>query len=327
MKLVTFLTLNGPRLGALARAGKILDLAAAATLTGRPTRGLTSMLELIETADPALEEVQRLLSQCPEEALHDRDAVRLLAPLPAPPRLRDCSLFLEHMENALERWARNLAAQEPDPEAAYDKLVASGKFRLAPVFREQVIFYNADHLSVCGPDQDILWPADSTYADFELEWACVLRGTQVACNPTEARQAIFGYTIYNDWSARDLQLRFMQANLGPSGGKDFALSNTLGPCVVTADELVDPYRLKMTARVNGEIWTEGSTQSMHHHFEDAIAQFSRYEPLRPGEVLGSGTVRNGCGYEQGRQLGDGDLVELEVEGIGTLRNRVRFQQS
>jgi 2-keto-4-pentenoate hydratase/2-oxohepta-3-ene-1,7-dioic acid hydratase in catechol pathway len=115
----------------------------------------------------------------------------------------------------------------------------------------------------------------------------------------------------------------MEANLGPAGGKDFAGSNTLGPCIVTRDEIPNPYALQMQARVNGELWSQGSTATMHHSFEDAIVQFSRFETLAAGEVIGSGTVASGCGFELGRRLQDGDVVELRVEGIGELRNRVR----
>ncbi|WP_454888319.1 fumarylacetoacetate hydrolase family protein [Sphingobium herbicidovorans] len=236
-------------------------------------------------------------------------------------------MFIEHMENGLDKWARNAAASDADPEAAYSALKASGKYSLHPVFREKIIYYNADHLAISGPDDNIFWPYASDYADFELEWAIVIGQAERCMTRDNAKSAIFGYTIYNDWSARDLQLSFMQANLGPAEGKDFAGSNGLGPCIVTPDEFENPYDLKMTARVNGEVWSEGSTGSMHHRFEDAIVQFSRFEDLVPGEVIGSGTVLRGCGYELNRRLADGDVVELEIEGIGILRNTVRIKSA
>src|SRR5690606_15570397 len=130
----------------------------------------------------------------------------------------------------------------------------------------------------------------------------------------------FGYTIFNDWSARDLQMPFMKGQLGPGAGKDFA--NSIGPCIVTADEIENPYSLRMTAKVNGELWSDGSTSSMHYSFDDAVRLLSADRLLVPGEIIGSGTVLSGCGFELGRALSIGDVVELEIDGIGCLRNRV-----
>ena len=114
--------------------------------------------------------------------------------------------------------------------------------------------------------------------------------------------------------------RSMEADLGPGAGKDFA--NSVGPCIATLDEFEDPYALRMTARVNGETWSSGTTGSMYHTFEDAVAQLSVDRSLAAGEIIGSGTVLGGCGFELDRRLSIGDVVELEVEGIGVLRNRV-----
>jgi 2-keto-4-pentenoate hydratase/2-oxohepta-3-ene-1,7-dioic acid hydratase in catechol pathway len=322
MKLVMFEAGNGPTAGALLPSGDLLNLAAAAERNKLDSAMFGSLLTLIQSGDPALDAAHALVARPADEALVAADKVQLLCPI-KPPRLRDTLSFLEHMENGLERWARNLAAEEEDPDAAYTRLKSSGKYDLHPIFRKKIIYYNADHMSVSGPEDVIHWPVDSSYADFELELGCVIgRPVRNAGDEAAAAASIFGYTIYNDWSARDLQLDFMQANLGPAGGKDFAGSNTLGPCIVTADEIADPYNLRMTSRVNGETWTNGNTSSMHHRFTHGIIQFSRLEALAPGEVIGSGTVLNGCGYEQGRKLADGDIVELEIEGIGTLRNSV-----
>jgi len=139
------------------------------------------------------------------------------------------------------------------------------------------------------------------------------------------KAAIVGFTVSNDWSARDLQTECMQAGPGPSRGKDFAGGNGIGPCIVTADEIADPDALTMEARVNGELWSRGSSATIQHGFERTIAQFSRFEDLAPGEIIGLGTVAGGCGYELGRRLADGDVAELTVEGIGILRNRVRLK--
>jgi 2-keto-4-pentenoate hydratase/2-oxohepta-3-ene-1,7-dioic acid hydratase in catechol pathway len=138
----------------------------------------------------------------------------------------------------------------------------------------------------------------------------------------DAAHYIFGYTIFNDWSARDEQKVWMDAGLSPGKGKDFDCSKSIGPCIVTSDEIGDPYNLTMAARVNGEEWGRGCTKDMHHKFEDAIADFSRSETLLPGEVLGSGTIAGGSGIDHGRRLKVEDVVELEIEKIGILRNKV-----
>src|SRR5690606_7315299 len=128
-------------------------------------------------------------------------------------------------------------------------------------------------------------------------------------------------TIMNDVSARDVQAAESPGMMGPAKGKDFDTGNVLGPCIVTADEIPDPYALRMEARVDGELWSQGSSSTMHHRFEDIIAYVSRSETLHAGEFFGSGTVGNGCGYELGRFPQPGSVVELSVERIGKLRNR------
>jgi 2-keto-4-pentenoate hydratase/2-oxohepta-3-ene-1,7-dioic acid hydratase in catechol pathway len=325
MKLVTFGDHSRERVGVLLADGTIIDLMVAANTLGMCASHFGSMLELIRGGSEASDLAACAAEKCPESALHAAGSVSLLAPLPRPPRLRDALMFLAHMEHGLSKWARGIADNHAEPDAEFERLMATGRYTLDPVFRQRVIYYNADHLSVSGPDMTIEWPSGSDYADFELEWAVVIGHARRGMNAEEARSAVFGYTIYNDWSARDLQLEFMKANLGPAEGKDFSLSNSLGPCIVTADEIRNPYQLEMQARVNGVTWCTGSTASMYHRFERAIVQFSRYEDLCPGEIIGSGTVLNGCGFELGRRLHTGDVVELEVDGIGVLRNYVKMQ--
>lgn len=318
MRLVTFEAGRGEQLGALTPSDTVVDLNLAGALSG--TAVPATMQGLIEAGENALQVVRQLVESPQDEAVIELGHVRLLAPLPRPVRLRDSCLFLEHMERALEKLARIEAAKEMDAGGATSATQASAKFTLPAVFKNQVIYYNANHLQIIGPEEDIVWPSHSDWMDFELEWACVIGGTGTDIAPEDARSQIFGYTVFNDWSARDLQLKFMAANLGPGEGKDFA--NGIGPCIATRDEFDDPYSLAMTASVNGEEWSRGSTASMYHRFEDAIVQFSRSGPLAPGEIIGSGTVLSGCGFELDRRLSDGDIVELSVEGLGTLRNRV-----
>ena len=158
--------------------------------------------------------------------------------------------------------------------------------------------------------------------DYELEWGIFIGTRGADISASAARDHIAGYVVFNDFSARDIQMAEMRGRLGPAKGKDFDTGNAIGPWLVTPDELPDPYALTMTARVNGAEWSRGSTRDMHWSFEEIIAYISRAETLFPGDFIGSGTVGGGCGLELGVFLERGDEVELEVEGIGRLRNRV-----
>jgi 2-keto-4-pentenoate hydratase/2-oxohepta-3-ene-1,7-dioic acid hydratase in catechol pathway len=194
--------------------------------------------------------------------------------------------------------------------------------RVIDTFNRQPIYYKCNRFAVIGPDDDVIWPAYSKLLDFELEFGCYIGQRAKDVSRENARAHIYGYTIFNDISARDAQATEMGGMLGPAKGKDFDTANVMGPCLVTADELGDPYDLTMIARVNGEEWGRGNTRDMRWQFEDVIAHISRSETLHPGEFLGSGTVGNGCGLEQLRYLKPDDVVELEVEGIGVLRSRI-----
>lgn len=327
MRLVTFQRANHrdpqgeQRLGVLLGDDSlVLDLAAAAPADA----AFTSMQALVESGESGLERARQLCERCPGHALLPREDAALCAPLPRPTRMRDCGLFIAHLAAGLKELARRQAAESDDPASEFERLMASGRFDLNPLFYERVLYYTADHLSVSGPEDEIGVPIGSGELDYELEFAAVVGRTARDVKPGSAREHVFGYTVFNDWSARDLQAALMRTGVGPGEGKDFDGSNTLGPCIVTRDELPDPYSLTMTARVNGEEWSRGGTDGMQHSFEDAIVQLSRGRAVHAGEVIGSGTVPSGTGFDIARRLRDGDVVELEVEGIGVLRNRVRI---
>jgi len=200
---------------------------------------------------------------------------------------------------------------------------ASGAYRLPPVWYDIPLYYKGNRFATSGHEDDIEWPPFAENMDYELELAAVIgtQGKDIA--EADARDFIFGYTIFNDFSARDIQARWEgQFRMGPAKGKDFDTSNAFGPCLVTRDEIPDPYALKMEVRVNGQVRGSGISGGSQHNFEQCIAQLSRSETLYPGEVIGLGTIEGGCGFESLTWLEDGDVIELEIEGIGILRNRL-----
>jgi 2-keto-4-pentenoate hydratase/2-oxohepta-3-ene-1,7-dioic acid hydratase in catechol pathway len=306
-----FVTYEGPDGQALAGAliddhSRILPLAAKAS--GGDV-DLGSVQAVIEGGESSLERVRRILAEArPADSL-PCDSVRLLAPLPRPVQIRDALCFLDHMRNAQRAMVELMGGKPEDAPP------------LNPRFSEVPLYYKANRMCVVGPEAEVERPAGCNLLDYELELGIVV-GRQGRDIPVEkARDHVFGYTIFNDVSARDLQAREMPAGLGPAKGKDFETGNVFGPCIVTSDEL-DPDDLTMIARLNGEEISRGSTQQMDHKVEDIVSYISRGETIYPGEIFGSGTVPLGCLLEHKRFLADGDVIELEIEGIGVLRNRI-----
>ena len=285
----------------------MLDLQAAHQRRfGAESAALASMQDLIEAGPAALALVDRLRA---DRATSDSCAVqeiRLLAPLPRPLQMRDALTFRAHLADT----QGDFTVQQ---QAMLDR------------FLSRPFWYKCNRLSVVGPDVDVIWPAYSQVMDYEHELAMVIgcRGRAIALK--DAPRHIFGYTIFNDFSARDLQGPEMSA-LGPARCKDFDGGNVLGPCIVTADEF-DPTNATMTLRINGEVVNRGNAGTMHYSFAELITFISEGETLHPGEIICSGTVGGGCGAENGRFLNSGDIVELEIERIGSLRNRVLVGQS
>jgi fumarylacetoacetate (FAA) hydrolase len=224
-----------------------------------------------------------------EHAEYGLDEIELLPPVLRPPSVRDFYAFEAHVRNA--RAARGLDV----PEEWY---------RIP-------VFYFSNPSAIYGPDAEIPYPEGTEELDYELEVAAVIG----------AEGAIGGFTVMNDWSARDLQRQEMKVGLGPAKGKDFATS--LGPIVVTPDEF-DGSRGTMIARVNGEARSRGDLADKHYSWEAIVAQAARNTELHAGDIIGSGTVGTGSILEHGdgRWLQPGDVVELEVEGLGVLRNRI-----
>jgi len=221
-----------------------------------------------------------------EYALADVD---LRPPVLHPPSVRDFMAFEEHVANA-----RRLRGADVPQE-----------------WYEIPVFYFSNPHEIRAHDEAVRYPEGTEELDYELECAAVIG----------AEGRIGGFTVMNDWSARDLQRAEMRVGLGPAKGKDFATS--LGPVLVTPDEFPGSDG-EMVARVNGEERSRGNLSSMFHKWDALLAHAARNTRLAPGDVIGSGTVGTGCILEHGdgRWLRPGDVVELEIEGIGVLRNTV-----
>ncbi|HUZ31291.1 MAG TPA: fumarylacetoacetate hydrolase family protein [Xanthobacteraceae bacterium] len=322
MRLVTFVSSGQQRIGALTDGdARIVDFLAARDNAGA---AFNSMQALIEAGPAALDRARDIAAdvQRSRRGMVETKSVKLLSPLPAPAQLRDFLCFEKHLIQAFTQILRIRAASSPEPEKALRELDQQGAFKPPQVWYDRPSFYKPSRFAVCGTGQDVAWPAYSKTIDYELEFACVI-GTAGRDIPRDkARAHIFGYTIFNDLSARDEQTLEMASNLGPGKGKDFDNSNPVGPCITTADEIPDPYALEMIVRVNGEERGRGNSREMHWKYEDCIAYVSRDETIHPGELFCSGTVGNGSGLETGRYVEPGEIVELEVEKIGVLRNRI-----
>ena len=321
MRLVTYDDAGTVRLGAWINGDhEIVDLAATARSRGI-VAPFDTMLDLINGGRSAWDLAREFVATERSNVVATAQ-VRLLAPMPLPPQIRDFLCFEEHLVRSADAALTFLSREADDPAARRAELERSGAWTVPQLWYRKPYYYTANRFTVSAPGQDIPWPSYSNFLDYELEFAAVIGTGGVDIAAEDAASHIFGYTIFNDWSARDEQAVVMEGKLGPGKGKDFDAGNTFGPCIVTADELGDPYRLAMTARVDGEVWSSGSTTAMHHRFEQVIAEVSRGQTLHPGEILCSGTVGTGSGFENLRFLKGGETIELEVEGIGILRNRV-----
>jgi 2-keto-4-pentenoate hydratase/2-oxohepta-3-ene-1,7-dioic acid hydratase in catechol pathway len=320
MRLVTFRQPSGgaPRPGAQLTDGAVLDL----LLASGGAAAFESVLALIEAGPQSWETARRLVAGAPRGAVLGPRQFMLLAPMPCPPQIRDFMCFEKHVIQAFGAAFRMRATRAATAEEKAALLAQADANRPPPVWYERPLYYKANRFSISGPGDTIRWPAYSRLMDYECELACVIGRPGADIPKARAREHIFGWTIFNDFSARDAQGAEMPGGLGPAKGKDFDGANAFGPCIVTADEIPDPYDLAMIVRVNGQERSRGSTRDMHWKFEDVIAYVSQGETLHAGEILGSGTVGDGCGLEHLRFLEDGDRVEIEIPPIGVLENRV-----
>jgi 2-keto-4-pentenoate hydratase/2-oxohepta-3-ene-1,7-dioic acid hydratase in catechol pathway len=229
--------------------------------------------------------------------VYDFSEVRLLAPVPRPNIVWDSMVFLEH--------------------------VKMGRDVIPDVFFEAPPYFTQSPAIVAGPQDPIVKPRFTEQLDFEFEFGVYIGKRGINIPAGEARDHIAGFTIYNDVSARDVQFREMEMMLGPAKGKNFEGSNIMGPALVTPDE-IDEDDLRMTARVNGEVVADDHSSAMYHKFPRIIEWLSEEEYLEPGDFIASGTCDHGTCMTSSLQrwLRVGDVVELDVEGLGVLRNEV-----
>src|SRR3989337_1425166 len=331
MKFLTYATpddLRTPQLGVLL-ADKVIDLAVARTWAqgarSVPAEDLpASLIELIYAGQPTWNYTQSLLNALEGEHLphlkganrkpvsYNVNQVMIYPPMTRLSSLRDFYAFEAHVTAAFA-----IRGREVPPE-----------------WHQFPVFYFSNPNTIYGPGETIPYPSYTQALDYELEVACVIARPGIDIPAESAEEYIFGYTIFNDWSARDIQQMEMRVGLGPAKGKDFPSS--FGPWIVTSDELADRaasrpgvYDLEMTARVNGQERYRGNWKDIHYSFGEMIARASAGTYLLPGDVIGSGTVGTGCLLEmtkgEGPWLEPGDQVELEIERLGKLVNRVGKQ--
>jgi fumarylacetoacetate (FAA) hydrolase len=337
MRLVTFRGMDqGDERGGIAVGDEVIDLARAyawlegagrrtpdaTTLESRYGRGVLGFVEHADVARPAADAIvrahadgslPRVFAGAP--AVHAAAGLTLLAPIPRPPSVRDGYAFRQHVETA--RKNRGLP--------------------MIPEFDAFPVFYFTNHRAVIGPGDVRVREKHLDRLDYELEAAVVVGRMARDLTAQTADDAIFGMTIMNDWSARGLQAEEMKLNLGPAKGKDFATS--LGPWLVTLDELAPRakatdrglvFDLAMRASVNGRVLSQGNVADMTWTFAQILERASYGVELAPGDVIGSGTCGTGCllelngsGVTTDLWLSEGDVVVLEIDGLGRLENRVR----
>lgn len=325
MRLVSFqvTTPTGPmvRIGAVAADGRYVDLQSAwrdqLVAEGASSEGAarlamaaipSDMVAFIQNGPAALAAARSALAWAADRAtgvdgatlVFATDAVQLLAPIPRPPLIRDFMAFEQHLQNIYPKLGRDIP----------------------PEWYNMPVYYKGNPSAVGANGDGIPMPAYATNMDFEFEFAAVIGkgGTNIARE--NAASHIFGFMLYNDFSAREIQQREMSVGLGPAKGKDFERGHVFGPWLVTVDEIADIYGLGMKAEVNGGVWCETSTSTMHWRFEQMIAHASMNERIVPGEIFGSGTAGGGSAAEVGKSLARGDEVTISIEGLGTLRNRI-----
>ncbi len=297
MKLVTFAPAGAPPRTGLIRNSWVVDL------HGADSSVPSDMKQLLASWDDVAPRLEGLADACTDRSLlHRMSEVKLLPPVPSPGRYLDFYSFEGHVKNARAR--RGLEV----PKEWYD----------------HASYYNGNPYCFVGDGQPVAYPADETERDYEMELAVVIRRPVRDLAPADWQSAVAGFTILNDCSARARQMPYAKIGMGPSYGKDFG--KALGPAIVSVDTCPDPAKIELVTRVGGEERSRGLFGQSRYDWGAMLAFATQDQELRPGDVVGSGTFPNGCGYETGRFLNVGDVVEIEMRYDGapimTLRNAV-----
>jgi len=294
VKLVTF-TKGSPEISSIGVVvgDSVLDLHLA---SGK--RLPNEMISFISGGDEFLKIANQLIGSPLKEALISLNKIRLKAPILLPSSLKDFFAFEEHAKAGAAR----------------------RKETLTPEWYEIPAYYKGNHRQILGPGDEIPWPFYTRKLDFECEIACVIGKKGKNISVSEAENYIFGYMIFNDVSARDIQKKEMMLRMGPAKSKDFA--NVFGPYLVTRDEVNPSVDFSLTVRVNEEIWSNGHFKDQYWGFPLMISHVSQEEMVYPGDVFGSGTFYKGCGLDLDRWIKPGDVIELEVPKLGVLKNKI-----
>lgn len=294
MKLVTF-TKGSPEISSIGAVigDSVLDLHLASA-----KRLPNEMISFISGGDEFLKIANQLIRSPLKEALNPLNKIKLKAPILLPSSLKDFFAFEEHAKAGAAR----------------------RKETLTPEWYEIPAYYKGNHRQILGPDDEIPWPFYTRKLDFECEVACVIGKKGKNISASEAENYIFGYMIFNDVSARDIQKKEMILRMGPAKSKDFA--NVFGPYLVTKDEINPVTDLSLTVKVNGEVWSNGYFKDQYWGFPLMISHVSQEETVYPGDVLGSGTFYKGCGLDLDRWIQPDDVIELEVPKLGVLKNKI-----
>ncbi len=265
--------------------------------------------------------VQRLI-----EAEETPAADPASAGLPFRPRsLRAFSLWPSHYEGSARMLVRRFfPAPVQRAAAAYERVTRRTfpPFKPNKRFYEVPAFYVGNHAAMLADGEEMPWPSHTGYLDFELELAFVLARPLADPSPAEAREAIGGWLVLNDWSAREVQAEEARHGMFGPAVKSKTFANSLGCDVLSAEEMPDWTAARGRVRVDGEVWCEGGTAGPAHDVGEMLAYAAAGERLEPGDVISTGTMPGCCGLELDRWIGPGQTVELEIDGIGTLSNRI-----
>ena len=266
-----------------------------------------SVMGLVEMGDTGADLANAAVSdedRWPADAIVSLREVALRPPLPRPLTVRDFVSFEKHLLQCARRH------------------LGDDRWRPPEIWYQRPIYYRGNPLSFVGHGANVHTPSRTEEFDYELELGFVIGKAGRDIPVENAMDHVFGLTIFNDFTARDVQREDAAIQLGPCFSKDFDTCNAMGPWLVTRDEISDPASLEMSVRVNGEQMGSGRFGDAHYTIADLVAFASSEISLHPGEFMASGTVGDGSGFEHGVSLRPGDMIELEISGLGILRNHI-----